>query len=395
MRLLTGQPLEMPPPLGPVPILPPRGRRAMEPAGTHLTGSSGRHHDGEHPPQGNDLVIRSALNVDGSISIAYEMSGAGSLESTIAHKSAQRVISFISHELSRVRARFGADSVATVERLARWFSEIFLPPEVVTLARSGRIGRLCVLTEGCAPCLPWELAHDGTDYLALNLPVLHATSWGQTTSHHPKKNEILILEGVPDQYGLAPGYFLPDSGLSIRSSDFLVARVRVRNSAEFADVIEQSSCGLLVLNFHSIIGPDGTPRVIIDKPIDISRLIESMAAAGPHVIVLNACETASVIHDISYDRSAAFLTSSRLQDGFVLGVIGWLDMATAQQFVHSFTHYYLCTSSVEQAVLEVRRKLFKDRHKDWWCYSLYGPAGHSIPPLSVPFKAAGRSPQLD
>lgn len=328
--------------------------------------------DGDQYLAWKDLVIRTKSNSATSISITYAVSGEGLLESTVDLKYAEQIVPAISNELQRMRVRYGLNSVATIEGLARQFSEIFLPSEVVTLVQQGTLDRLQVIAEGSAPNLPWELAHDGDNFLALKMSVLHATRKGQISLHRPRGRVALMVEGVPDLYVVAPGYFPPDSDLSIRKDDSRVTKIRVRDAREFIRIIAERPCDLLFLDFHTTVGRNAEPIVLIDEPIDLRYLIRSIAQTAPEVVVLSGCETAGA--SITYDRNSAFQTSLALHDGYVLGVIGWLGIATAERFADLFTQLYLDTKNVEHAVLRVRQELFRETHEDWWSYSLFGPA---------------------
>jgi hypothetical protein len=137
-------------------------------------------------------------------------------------------------------------------------------------------------------------------------------------------------------------------------------------------------CDLLFLDFHSSIR-NGRPIVQLDEPIDLRSLISSIAQGAPEVVVLSACETSSggmelTSGNFTYADNSAFQTALALRDGYVLGVIGWLDIATAERFADLFLDFYLDIKNVERAVLQVRRELFRERRKDWWAYSLFGPA---------------------
>jgi hypothetical protein len=328
--------------------------------------------DGAFPRRG-DLVIRTGLNAVGAISISYEITSYGRLDGIVDEKSAQSIISGIGHELPRLQARFGPKSVALTEQLARQFSELFFPSEVAALARDGMVSRLCIMAEESAPNLPWELAHDGNDFLALNVPVIHATGVGCGAPPLPGERGVLVLEAVPKVYGVEPGYFMPDSRVSIRSDAMQVTRMRVRSGAEFMNAIEGSSCDLAFLEFHSTVNAQGEPIIVADEPINLGRLTSSMARSSPRLVVLDACQTASVYSDLSYGRTVAFRVASALGDRYVLGVIGWLQEETAARSSELIIHNYTSNARLEDVLLKVKRELHGQGCSQWWSYSLYGP----------------------
>ena len=324
------------------------------------------------PP--SELVIRTTSEIGRPISISYEVRGKDRLEATIDYQDAARIVPSVNTELQRMQHRFGVRSVAPLTQLAQRFSDVFFPSEVVALAQNAQIERLRIAVGESSLLLPWELSHDGKEFLALNISILNTIGdKSARTVLRSRATSALIVEGIPEIYGGQLDSFPPDSNRTVRRGDTQITRAVVRDRVELMRVLSGTPQDLLFLNFHSTVGQTGDPIAVVGRElIDMKDLLTPIETAVPDVVVLSACESA-IDQAPTHGTGTAFRTATALPESYVLGVIGWLDEQTARQFEDSFCKSYFSMKNVERAVMQARRELFAEGCEGWWRYSLFGP----------------------
>lgn len=263
-------------------------------------------------------MVRVEPGTGPSVSICYVVGDEVVLESTVDRQYALEVVSAVPCELERVRARYGTGSVVPVEELARQFSEVFLPPDVLGYVRDGQVERLVAVAEESALYLPWELAHDGSGFLAINVSVIHGTGEESAGSALPRGRSALIVEGIPELFGVQPTHFLPDSDRSISRHGARITRAHARDQDQLRNAVSGASHDLIWLNFHSMGDERGEPVILLgDGAFSLLTLADSMVNSIPEVVVLSACETGMSGVKHSYGESSAFRMSSVLPGCYV------------------------------------------------------------------------------
>jgi len=324
------------------------------------------------PPVGKDLVIRPSLVGNQSFSFTYEVNGEILLQNTIAQEYVARVSSGITSEQMRIRVRYGGNAILAQREMARQFSDVFLPREVMEHLTGGHVARIRIMAEASLPFLPWELAYDGSRFLAAEITVLNCVGIQKSEQRFTPTRSALIVEAIPDLFGVQPTRFLPDTDSRILKSGAQITRTHVHGRDELLKALSSSPFDLICINFHSTINKQGKQVIILrDGEFDLAQLASSFSGL-PEVMVLDACETGMRDRTISYADSSAFQASIAMSSGYVLGVIGWLGAATAQRFENLFCEHYLRLRDVEKAVIAVRQELLRENYEDWWRYSLFG-----------------------
>lgn len=294
------------------------------------------------------------------------------VKSAITSADVEGTLSRIAMHFPRVHYRFGKNSTSAIEDVARRVSSFLIPPQVRERILSNEVKRMQILIESNDPPLPWELAHDGEGFLGLKIPIINTpvSLAGKRSSCFDPRG-VIIVEGMPDTYGIELSRFLARHLANIRVGNMSIGRVQAKSVKDLMKIIRQGSYDIIHYAGHTITGPYmhfllGDDRVSVK---DFSRAMGK--AKGEKLIILDSCETASCFpyNKPSYKNNPAYLLA---EDGFhVVGTVGWLEMTTSDHFNQWFYDSLTNCMNIELAMLKAKRMLVNEQ-KDWWVFSHFG-----------------------
>jgi hypothetical protein len=106
-------------------------------------------------------------------------------------------LALISRDFPRVHHRFGKGTTLHVEKIARRISGFLLPPQISAQLRDGRIQRIQILLEETDPPLPWELLHDGQQFVELQVPIVNTPIEIAASEVEFQPKTLIIVDGLP------------------------------------------------------------------------------------------------------------------------------------------------------------------------------------------------------
>lgn len=289
-------------------------------------------------------------------------------------------------------ARPGTAWLQDLEDWGRRAFRDFLPGEIRSLlARPGVTAIHWGIRSHRAAALPWELLHDGSDFLALRLPmgrILHFS--GTITAGSHSRAGVLILadlagdlaharqEGERLQAGFLAG------SLPMARADELYRRARLHACVD-AETVEEELRRARIAHFcsHSInTGRDGTSGWLLKdgKVFDLER-IRKLGAQGPvpAFIFSNSCSSADPDSETRRDTltgmAGAFLAAGV---SAYLGALCRLQDDGGGKFAEAFYRHLGPERPIAEAVLEARKAVGR-REPAWAAYVFHGDVAFTLP----------------
>jgi CHAT domain-containing protein len=248
---------------------------------------------------------------------------------------------------------------------------------------SGKLIVLAIATSEGLSHLPWELLHDGKDFLVKSTPVIVPVRWVSNS----RSMKVLTMEDKPKNEALSVA-FMPASPPHKKSKLDLVEEeisiLKASQESPFSLEIEYSGClnklkGLI--NEHDegffdvlhLAGHAENPYFITEtesgeaKYSSAEDIADALLFKNPQLIFLSACRTA-----YSRESSIPSMAESLVKNGFK-AVLGWGDRVLDTSAIAAAEIFYQNLSSgstVTQALAQTYRKLI-ETEKGWHLLRLY------------------------
>jgi hypothetical protein len=330
---------------------------------------------GEHiliSPRQVDLVIRPTSCGDGSATIAHEIGG----ETFVTRVELREVSSLLSPlrtDFIRRTYRFGGGQQSEIEHMAVRAFGLLLPSSVRMRLRSNEIRRVQVVADHTDPCLPWELLHDGTGFVAPRLPgFVSPTAMKDTEVPSPVPSALLVIEGVPSG-GIGIDDFLRDHFATVMAGRAHLTRVTARNRDQLRAAVQESRHDAIHFACHTSVDPDRGVTFHLGEEAVGAKDMRRTLGGQSRLTYLSGCETATAgFRTYSYMENAAYLLSAALQI-HTIGAAGWLDLGTSTRFEESFYANLNLFRNVEAAITRARLDLYSANDVGWSVLSLVGP----------------------
>lgn len=332
-------------------------------------------------PDQIDLKVRAVTNTDKSISVTYELGDAKFLTSRIVSRDVQQILPLMARDFPRVHYRFGEEATLQIQEIARRVSTFLLPPQISKQLHEKRIRKAQILINQTDPPLPWELLHDGEEFLGLQIPIVNtplerATEQGD---FHPKS--LLIVESLPTEFGFHFNNFRDRYMRYIENIEGMtsVSRVQVVDIRQLATIVSCQDFDIIQIATHSFVDPkDDLSSSLLrfslgEGSISVEEFCQIFSTEEkPRLIILDACESALSFpyHQPSFRTNAAYLLS---RSGlYVIGPTSWLAMPESEAFGRAFYTHLMKHQNIGEAVRSAKQHL-ADLGQAWWVFSLFGP----------------------
>jgi hypothetical protein len=319
--------------------------------------------------QGATLQVYPARDRAGNILLFYWLDGGRLQDTTVGADQIEAILASLARDFPRIQHRFGKDAIASVQHIAQSFSHYLFPPGIRQLLLAKRIHRLRVMVDETSPVLPWELAHDGDDFLGLKLFLVYSPNDGEgSVSTSETVRSILVVEGLADVPGIDLAGFLSRYLTRIDPGRASVNRVRASSLEDIRKAMQRHNPDVVHYVGHTISGAE-----IRFELGDTSHTFEQFCGtlgtfSATKLVVLDACETARCFP--SYNTNPSYLLSVAGLN--VVGTVAWLEMTTSEQFSIYLYNELGKGRPLEAALLESKKKLDRDG-KEWWVFSHFGP----------------------
>jgi hypothetical protein len=317
-----------------------------------------------------DLKIRAVSNADRSISITYILNEREFFTSQVISRDTMTTLALISRDFPRVHYRFGTGTTWHMEKIARRISSFLLPPQISEQLRTGQIQRIQILLEETDPPLPWNLLHDGQQFVGLQMPIVNTPIEIAANEVEFQPKTLLLIEGLPDAYGYSFDDFQNRYMQEMAKGWASVKRVQAESAAQLKAIISHQEFDTIHLCSHSVTGSD--LRLILGQDqISAKELYDMFSEKqGSKLITLAACETGNSFpyDQPSFKHNLAYLLS-RL-GWYVIGSVGWLEETTEFAYAEAFYEALAIYKNVETAVYQAKRSI---ADKEWWGFTLFGP----------------------
>ncbi|OLS15828.1 MAG: hypothetical protein RBG13Loki_0563 [Promethearchaeota archaeon CR_4] len=238
---------------------------------------------------------------------------------------------------------------------------------------------------------PWELLHDGEDFLCLQIPlgryvVSGNRSFSTNVVNRPKKNGVKFLL-VIDPDGSLPG--ARTEGDAIKKELEGIAGVSVKTlvgtEADSMNVLGELAAGYDFIHYsgHAVFdadNPENSGMLLSDGLLKAFSLVGAVKSNPPIIAFINACESGKQADwtkgETKYENQVSGLASAFLINGinFVGSMWPVYDDA-ALLFARNFYYAVLSSVSLGEAMLKSKKEIFDAFHGEviaWASYSLYG-----------------------
>lgn len=314
----------------------------------------------------------------------------------------QKFNNAMSAAVRQLRRGYGARGTGhaggLLERLGGVLFNFFLPPALQEAFYSLPAGLPIILTSNDGS-VPWELLHDGTEFLALKHPIgrsLWGTPVGRQVSHKGRRSLLLISNPTGDlgeadleAEKLIDEIFDPErinssGGQRIYSN--LLARPR---ATKFA-VLQALGSQLDLIHYSGHATPG--KLLLADDEVTIEEIQKGVS--GQPFVFLNACWSARQTKEsgslespeldsfVPRDFAEAFISAGAI--GFI-GTLWPLFDHTSREFAHLFYSYCKNGMPVGEALRQTRCKMREKWPDDpiWASFVFYGdPSLHLLPAMS-------------
>jgi CHAT domain-containing protein len=247
---------------------------------------------------------------------------------------------------------------------------------------SGKLIVLAIATSEGLSHLPWELLHDGKDFLVKSTPVIVPVRWVSNS----RSMKVLTMEDKPKNEALSVA-FMPASPHNKPKLDLVEEEISILKASQespFSLEIEYSGClnklkGLI--NEHDkgffdvlhLAGHAENSYFITEtesgeaKYSSAKDIANALLFKNPQLIFLSACRTA-----YSPESSIPSMAESLVKKGFK-AVLGWGDRVLDTSAIAAAEIFYQNLSSgstVTEALAKTYRKLI-ETEKGWHLLRLY------------------------
>ncbi|MEH2347938.1 MAG: tetratricopeptide repeat protein [Nostoc sp.] len=301
------------------------------------------------------------------------------------------------------------DYPVTGGRLYNWLdgSDRWLQPLLDKYKREGIVLAIAATSEKLAH-LPWEVLHDGVNFLVQRVPAIVPVRWVSDST--VKK---LTIDGEPENRALQV-LFMATSPLDVKPVlDFEGEEARILEATKrqpLALTVEESGClselGYLVdgydrdyfdvlhLTGHATF-QDGQPRFITETAIgeafyaSAGDIAKELQFRLPKLIFLSGCRTGQAGNSGSVPSMAEELLKSGAE-----AVLGWGQKVLDSDATAAAAALYEELSAgkqITEAVACTYQALIKNKARDWHLLRLYA-AGNLPSSLVTPLRTRGRKP---
>jgi hypothetical protein len=293
--------------------------------------------------------------------------------------------------------RFALDDWrASPETIGRIAFRLFLPQDAQEFLRTDTDWYLQLTTS--APDVPWELLHDGKEFLSLKWPVARRANLLKEPKHPSNKNEgslraLVIgnptdnLPGAAEEARRITGQ-LQEYGIEV---DLYVGSAEI-DALKFVSHLIERQYDLIHYAGHAYFDPQDPRRsglLFSDGPFFAEELERAMESSA--FVFLSACEASATMTQPTIQgyrgNMVDGLAISVLHTGCIglLGPMWPINDVYAIEFASAFYHFLFATDGVtfSRAVQQARRKLKADFDDYWAAWVLYGdvlatPAARSM-----------------
>ncbi|MEH2201500.1 tetratricopeptide repeat protein, partial [Nostoc sp.] len=301
------------------------------------------------------------------------------------------------------------DYVVTGKRLYNWLdgSDRWLQPLLDKYKREGIVLAIAATSEKLAH-LPWEVLHDGVNFLVQRFPAIVPVRWVSDST--VKK---LTIDGEPENRALQV-LFMATSPLDVEPVlDFEGEEARILEATKrqpLALTVEESGClselGYLVdgydrdyfdvlhLTGHATF-QDGQPRFITETAIgeafyaSAGDIAQELQFRLPKLIFLSGCRTGQAGNGGDVPSMAEELLKSGAK-----AVLGWGQKVLDPDATAAAAALYQELSAgkqITEALVCTYQALIKNKARDWHLLRLYA-AGNLPSSLVTPLRTRGRKP---
>ena len=301
---------------------------------------------------------------------------------------------------TRKRGRKRNSSVASLERLGQLLFNMLLPPTLQDALRALPDEQPIMLTTTDIE-IPWELLHDGEQFLALKHPISRCL-WSADQVHdkgEPSDDHSLLfisnptgdLEEADIELELLMDLFEPEG------DDDPYPRFLGYSAATRWQVLEALGMGYEIIHYSG----HAEPGKLLLADGEITMVEIQKALQGHPFVFLNACYSAKEMASKEVDESAmvpyAGLTARNLADAFIMGgaagFIGTLWPVfdqSSREFAEWFYTRLRKGMAVGEALRQTRQQMYEERPHDpiWASFVLY--ADPMLKVISAPAESETR-----
>ncbi|MFC5268108.1 CHAT domain-containing protein [Kribbella qitaiheensis] len=285
----------------------------------------------------------------------------------------------------------------------RYWSDLLPVPvgEYLTSALAGAIEPPCVLvyTSPKLEWVPWELLHDGTNFLGLRcrvarLPIVPNGPVNADSRHAVRNAASFLGAGVFDAHTPQVSRWANTLALA-EGSGVVVQRFPANGGANWPgleNIQAAASVDIIHLTCHGGVDDQGRPYLTLDPEDDYAGIDEDLATtlnfppSGP-LVFANACGSPrAAAPSAAATRGIAVAFFDRGASAYV-GAIAPISKAVALEFAHVFYERLLTDGlAVGEALRSTKEHFQKANTTDpsWLFYTLYGSPDTRFVPEGVP-----------